>query len=73
MLSHYGTKAAKWVEDSDEMAQRLVRSWMESPGHRANILDPDYRGIGVGVAVDIDTDRGTPWETVWATQNFSPC
>jgi uncharacterized protein YkwD len=29
----------------------IVASWMNSPGHRANILDPDYTHIGVGVAM----------------------
>lgn len=27
----------------------IVRSWMRSPGHRANILNPRFREIGVGV------------------------
>lgn len=29
----------------------IVNSWMKSPGHRANILQPAYREIGVGVAL----------------------
>ena len=28
----------------------VVRSWMESPEHRSNILKPEYREIGVGVS-----------------------
>ena len=28
----------------------LVRGWMQSPGHRANILNADYTETGVGVA-----------------------
>jgi uncharacterized protein YkwD len=27
----------------------IVRSWMHSPGHRANILNPSFREIGIGV------------------------
>ena len=27
----------------------IVRSWMHSPGHRANILNADFHEIGVGV------------------------
>lgn len=30
--------------------QEVVRSWMSSPGHRANILNPSFSEIGVGVA-----------------------
>lgn len=31
-------------------AEELVRAWMDSPGHRRNILDPGVRFIGVGIA-----------------------
>ena len=27
----------------------IMRAWMNSPGHRANILNPDFREIGVGI------------------------
>jgi len=27
-----------------------MNSWRSSPGHRRNILDPDYTHLGVGVA-----------------------
>lgn len=32
-------------------AATLVQAWMDSPGHRANILERDFRDIGVGSAV----------------------
>jgi uncharacterized protein YkwD len=28
----------------------IMKAWMDSPGHRANILDGSYREIGIGVA-----------------------
>ncbi len=31
-------------------ARRTVRMWMNSPGHRANLLNPRYRWVGVGSA-----------------------
>jgi uncharacterized protein YkwD len=30
----------------------VVAAWMNSPGHRTNILDFGYRDIGVGLAYD---------------------
>lgn len=41
----------------------LVDQWMNSPGHRANILNPNNKYLGVGVA---EGDRNT----IYATQNF---
>jgi uncharacterized protein YkwD len=32
-------------------AHRVVRMWMDSPGHRAILLSPSYRRIGVGKRV----------------------
>ena len=32
-------------------AQDVMDGWMNSPGHRANILDPDFNHIGVGYYV----------------------
>jgi len=29
---------------------QIVQAWMQSPGHRENILDPSYRDTGLGVA-----------------------
>ncbi|GFH76589.1 MULTISPECIES: CAP domain-containing protein [Streptomyces] len=43
-------------------AQSVMDSWMNSPGHRANILNCDYKTLGVGVHFA----EGGPW---W-TQNF---
>lgn len=33
-------------------AKQLQRAWMNSPGHRSNILNKDFRKIGVGAAKD---------------------
>ena len=38
--------------------------WMQSSGHRANILNPAYTQIGVGLAV-------APDGAYWVTVNFT--
>ena len=40
---------------------RIVGDWMRSPGHRANILSPTFRAIGIGIA------NGTPSRDSGAT------
>lgn len=49
-----------------EMAKTIVDSWMESRGHRKNILTPEFTLIGIGTATG-DQD-GQPY--VWITQLF---
>ena len=39
-----------------ETAEVLVSAWMESPGHRANILGANYRNVGISI-IDGETTR----------------
>lgn len=41
----------------------IVRSWMNSPGHRANILSASLREIGIGVAKDAPIENAGPGGT----------
>ncbi|MER5613164.1 CAP domain-containing protein [Streptomyces sp. NPDC002215] len=54
--------AAENIARGQATAQAVMDSWMNSPGHRANILNCDYRTLGVGVHYG----SGGPW---W-TQDF---
>ena len=47
----------------EEIAAQIVEGWMDSPGHRENILDSSYEKEGIGVAVSAE-------EKVYITQNF---
>ena len=35
----------------EQFAREAVEGWMESPGHRKNILNPRYNSSGIGVAM----------------------
>lgn len=50
------------IASGQASAAEVVQAWMDSPGHRANILDCDYRTTGTGYAPD---DTGPYW-----TQTF---
>ncbi|MFE7260526.1 CAP domain-containing protein [Streptomyces sp. NPDC057592] len=54
--------AAENIARGQATAKAVMDSWMNSPGHRANILNCDYRTLGVGVHYG----SGGPW---W-TQDF---
>ena len=48
--------------------EMVVRAWMESPGHKANILDYEYEYIGVGFAYN---DDGYPlWAQTFLGKTF---
>ncbi len=48
---------------SGKLAESTVRGWMNSPGHRKNILTPHWRSEGIGIYV-------SPDDKVYITQNF---
>ena len=59
-------------------AEDVVAGWMNSPGHRANILNCDLRDLGVGYYVQLDDQAnvrlengqlGGPYRYYW-TQDF---
>ncbi len=53
-----GENIAKGFRDPAD----VVRGWMNSPGHRRNILDPKWRVMGL--AADIDDGGDTVWSQI---------
>jgi uncharacterized protein YkwD len=50
------------TSNPQKLAKEIVADWLSSPGHRANMLDPDFTHLGVGVSAR----NGT----ILATQEF---
>lgn len=42
-----------------ESTQILLEAWMESPGHRKNILSADFRDVGIGIIDGTPMGRAT--------------
>jgi uncharacterized protein YkwD len=52
------------------LAEMILRQWMNSQGHRENILDNSYTHLGCGAAVEKVT-APCSFEKVFCTQNFA--
>lgn len=67
MMNKYGVSyktAGENIAKGQKTAQAVMGGWMNSSGHRANILKPEYKRLGVGYAVDT---AGTPyWVQIFA-------
>jgi uncharacterized protein YkwD len=48
---------------AEQLAEAAVQGWMNSPGHRKNILTPHWLNEGIGVNISSD-------DKVYITQNF---
>ncbi|WP_435196745.1 CAP domain-containing protein [Natronomonas sp. EA1] len=58
----YTTPNGELAVSEQALADRIVREWMRSPGHRENVLKARFSREGIGIVV---ADDG-----VYATQNF---
>jgi uncharacterized protein YkwD len=54
-----------FMSNRPNLVERMFEGWMDSPGHRANILRADFTAIGVGFA----TNGGL----TYGTQRFATC
>ena len=55
----------EWQWDHRPAGDVMTARWMDSPGHRENILEPRYDRMGVGVAKAWDNGR-----VLYGVQNF---
>ncbi|KAK1944143.1 Uncharacterized protein P3T76_004055 [Phytophthora citrophthora] len=56
---------AENVAAGQEEVQSVMESWMTSPGHRENIMSPDYTMFGTAFSYNKDSQYGIYW-----TQDF---
>lgn len=63
MLNQFGVKWSAWGENiasGQRTPENVVTAWMNSSGHRANILSPNFSRIGVGY---VTNSNGTSYWT----------
>lgn len=54
MMESFGIRfsaAGENIASGQKTPAEVVAAWMNSPGHRANILSPTYNQLGVGLAI----------------------
>jgi uncharacterized protein YkwD len=54
----------EWGTGSLSTPRGALDAWMNSPGHKANILKRGYRHMGVGITLGIPTDGGGSGATI---------
>jgi len=59
-----------WGEEDESTPAEMVRLWMASPGHRANLLKPNYREIGIGIGYGAPQPQEVPRPAAVYTTTF---
>lgn len=69
ILDEYNYKyrsAGENIAGAYKTPEDAFNDWMDSPGHRANILDPDFTKIGVGYAFVENSQYGEYYDQIFA-------
>jgi uncharacterized protein YkwD len=59
---------AENVAAGDRTPEAVVQTWLDSPGHCANLMSPDVREMGIAYAFEGSSPKGTYWAQVFATR-----
>jgi uncharacterized protein YkwD len=59
----YSTYKGENIAAGQTTAQAVFNAWKNSSGHNANMLNPNFKVIGIGMAVV----SGSPYGTYWTT------
>ena len=51
------------IAEGQTSVEEVMDTWMHSPGHRRNILDPDFKELGIGLAFG---NSAGGWRVEWA-------
>jgi len=62
---------AENVAAGQTTAEQLVETWLQSPGHCANLMDARYSQTGVAIAINKDDDYVIYWVQVYAAPQGS--
>ena len=69
-LENIGWQSARGDAGYDDDVAQIHAGLMQSPGHRANILNPDAEDIGIGIEIGDFTSGNGDFEAVMVTQVF---
>ena len=58
------------VATAADTAATLMQQWMDSPGHRTQILWPHYETFGSGAEIEVSDPSPSTFVETWGTQRF---
>ena len=56
------------IAAGQDTVAKVVDGWLASPGHCANLMNPQFRELGAAYAVDPKSDSGIYWTAMFGTQ-----
>jgi len=68
LAGYVGRQIGENIAAGQDTVRRVVDGWLASPGHCANLMNPEFRELGAAYAVDPKSDAGIYWTAMFGTQ-----
>lgn len=68
LAGYSGQQIGENIAAAQDSARKVVDGWLTSPGHCANLMNPQFRELGAAYAVDPKSDAGIYWTAMFGTQ-----
>ncbi|WP_085729359.1 CAP domain-containing protein [Pseudomonas sp. R37(2017)] len=56
------------IAAGQDSVRKVVEGWLSSPGHCANLMNPQFRELGAAYATDPKSDAGIYWTAMFGAQ-----
>jgi uncharacterized protein YkwD len=68
LAGYVGQQIGENIAAGQDTVRKVVDGWLASPGHCANLMNPQFRELGAAYAVDPKSDAGIYWTAMFGTQ-----
>lgn len=65
LAGYTGQMIGENIAAGQDDAQKVVSGWLASPGHCANLMNPQFSEVGAAYAVDPKSDAGIYWTALF--------
>ncbi|SEE54746.1 MULTISPECIES: CAP domain-containing protein [Pseudomonas] len=67
LAGYGGQQIGENIAAGQDTVRKVVDGWVASPGHCANLMNPQYQELGAAYAVDPKSDSGIYWTAMFGT------
>lgn len=68
LAGYAGRQIGENIAAGHDTVRKVVDGWLASPGHCANLMNPQFRELGAAYAVDPKSDAGIYWTAMFGAQ-----
>ncbi|SDZ67387.1 CAP domain-containing protein [Pseudomonas sp. NFIX28] len=67
LAGYAGQQIGENIAAGQDTVSKVVDGWLASPGHCANLMNPQFRELGAAYALDPKSDAGIYWTALFGT------